>query len=159
VTQFRVETSVDHEAWTSILAGPLQSGPPATCKGIDNGCTLIPAGDGDCDSDNDCAGNLVCGTDNCEQSSGQYDSTDDCCMASKYRGESNLYDFYFGSTTVLAKFVRFVSTNGEWLETSPGATTTNHPTQFPTIHPTKWNGYDENYFGLRCALVCATAVH
>ena len=32
-------------------------------------------GEGDCDSDNDCAGNLVCGTDNC--AAGDHDL--DCC--------------------------------------------------------------------------------
>ena len=34
-------------------------------------------GEGDCDWDNDCKGNLVCGSNNCAGST--FDSTDDCC--------------------------------------------------------------------------------
>ena len=34
-------------------------------------------GEGDCDLDNDCKGNLVCGSNNCAGST--FDSTDDCC--------------------------------------------------------------------------------
>ena len=34
-------------------------------------------GEGDCDLDNECKGNLVCGSNNCAGST--FDSTDDCC--------------------------------------------------------------------------------
>ena len=38
-------------------------------------------GEGDCDSDSSCAGNLKCGTDNCV---GEFfDATDDCCYLEK----------------------------------------------------------------------------
>jgi hypothetical protein len=51
------------------------------CGGSDSGCRDIGEADGDCDRDSDCSGNLICGVDNCEQTSGIFDSTDDCCMA------------------------------------------------------------------------------
>ena len=36
---------------------------------------------GDCDSDSDCVGDLVCGTDNCHQMYPGVPSTSDCCVA------------------------------------------------------------------------------
>ena len=48
--------------------------------GVDDGCCTEdnPCGDrdGDCDNDSQCAGSLVCGTDNCP-----WGDADDCCMA------------------------------------------------------------------------------
>jgi len=45
-------------------------------RGNDDGCGGNLGEDmGDCDRDSDCAGNLVCGTDNCSWGDG-----DDCCM-------------------------------------------------------------------------------
>ena len=35
-------------------------------------------GEGDCDDDNDCLGNLICGNDNCNQKLG-FGSDYDCC--------------------------------------------------------------------------------
>jgi hypothetical protein len=50
--------------------------------GRDSGCTDIGESDGDCDMDSDCHGDLVCGTDNCEQGGDSiFDSTDDCCKS------------------------------------------------------------------------------
>ena len=41
-------------------------------------------GEGDCDYDSECAGNLVCGLDNCRRGPlrhiGSFDDTDDCCQ-------------------------------------------------------------------------------
>ena len=51
------------------------------CDGADSGCTNIAEGDGDCDTDADCAGSLICGTDNCAVGD-MFDLTDDCCMQS-----------------------------------------------------------------------------
>ena len=67
----------------------------ACCGGDDGGChdalEWLHIGDGDCDSDDDCAGDLVCGTDNCGRQEGfdishwpvesqcGWDTTDDCC--------------------------------------------------------------------------------
>ena len=56
---------------------PLPLSPPPLCNGSDSGCANIQEGDGDCDSDNDCATGLRCGTNNCQGS--QFDTTDDCC--------------------------------------------------------------------------------
>jgi len=61
------------------------------CGGNNDGCGgNLGLGDGDCDTDNDCAGSLVCGKDNCgdfrdhagwrEDSFTSWDTTDDCCM-------------------------------------------------------------------------------
>ena len=35
-------------------------------------------GEGDCDADEDCKGDLTCGVDNCPKNS-TYDGPDDCC--------------------------------------------------------------------------------
>ena len=40
-------------------------------------CGYCGEGEGDCDADADCAGSLVCGTDNCVGDG--FDDTDDCC--------------------------------------------------------------------------------
>ena len=55
---------------------------------IDDGscCTssnLCALGEGDCDDDTDCAGNLVCGTDNCVNFDSSWPSTSDCCTTGK----------------------------------------------------------------------------
>merc|ERR1712141_450727 len=50
------------------------------CLGGDTCCTPADpcaVGEGDCDSDADCAGSSTCGTNNCNGST--FDSTDDCC--------------------------------------------------------------------------------
>jgi len=51
------------------------------CQGGDSCCTRDNQcfeGEGDCDHDSDCRGNLRCGTDNCYGKG--FDDTDDCCM-------------------------------------------------------------------------------
>jgi len=61
------------------------------CGGDDNGCGgNLAEGDGDCDSDSDCQGSLVCGTNNCgdfrdnfgwgHDEDHTWDLADDCCM-------------------------------------------------------------------------------
>jgi len=49
------------------------------CTGGDSCCDgrVCGIGEGDCDRDSQCAGNLKCGTDNCVGKG--FDSTDDCC--------------------------------------------------------------------------------
>ena len=50
------------------------------CDGEDSCCTesnQCGVNEGDCDSDVDCKGDLVCGIDNCNGPN--FDSTDDCC--------------------------------------------------------------------------------
>jgi hypothetical protein len=44
-------------------------------------------GEGDCDNNSDCAGWLVCGTNNCGSRRG-FDSTDDCCRERCYGGDT-----------------------------------------------------------------------
>ena len=46
------------------------------CCTSSNPCAL---GQGDCDSDSQCAGDLVCGTDNCINFDSTWPSTSDCC--------------------------------------------------------------------------------
>ena len=43
------------------------------CCSIDNPCDVLQ---GDCDSDSDCIGNLICGNDNCPST---FKSSADCC--------------------------------------------------------------------------------
>ena len=69
--------SVGHEPYSVYL--PAEEGspeegspdvPPEACNGRDSGCSNLQGGDGDCDSDDDCAGALKCGSDNCPRKSG-----------------------------------------------------------------------------------------
>ena len=70
----------------------------ATCKGNDcnsptkpSCCDRLEYGDGDCDHDSDCMGNLLCGSNNCgdfrdstnwpTEALAGWDTTDDCCYA------------------------------------------------------------------------------
>jgi len=66
---------------------------PIVCGGVDDGCTDLGLGDGDCGYDSDCRGDLVCGVKNCgdfrdstgwvEDDDNTWDLTDDCCMMPK----------------------------------------------------------------------------
>ena len=56
--QHRLECNPENDDWT--------------CCSSSNPCYH---GEGDCDSDDECAGNLICGTNNC----GTGDSDMDCC--------------------------------------------------------------------------------
>jgi len=55
------------------------------CYGGDNCCSngVCTWGQGDCDTDSDCADGLVCGNNNCRHMDGErlsFDATDDCCQ-------------------------------------------------------------------------------
>jgi len=74
--------------WNVPLECPIMCSvcPPETaCKGGDDCCSdgACGLGEGDCDSNADCANDLVCGTDNCKANfdSTSFDSTDDCCTS------------------------------------------------------------------------------
>ena len=51
------------------------------CNGGNSCCTPTnpcPKNQGDCDTDNDCKGNLICGKNNCPKNTG-HSTYDDCC--------------------------------------------------------------------------------
>merc|ERR1719430_2987928 len=58
--------------------------PEGACKGGDSCCSAgfpCQAGEGDCDSDEQCAGDLQCGENNCDRKNyASFDATDDCCQ-------------------------------------------------------------------------------
>jgi len=63
---------------------PTEKNTERRCNGANNGCNgNLQLGDGDCDSDYDCAAKLVCGTNNCRaefgHSGGLWQYGDDCC--------------------------------------------------------------------------------
>ena len=62
------------------------------CKGVDGGCCTkenpCSIGDGDCDNDDHCAGDLTCGKGNC-----MWGGNDDCCTGTK--GTLHLFSYTF----------------------------------------------------------------
>jgi hypothetical protein len=80
-------TSADDLALDMVSA--LSLGERCLCCGKEDGCTDLDAGDGDCDSDNDCKNLLTCGQNNCgdyrsttawPDAGPAWDRTDDCCQ-------------------------------------------------------------------------------
>ena len=61
------------------------------CNGQDDGCctedTPCIEGEGDCDSNDECLGSLICGDDNCP-----WGDRDDCCEAPPEEEEQNELD-------------------------------------------------------------------
>ena len=54
----------------------------AACNGGDSCCSAdnpCKEGAGDCDVHQDCAGELLCGQNNCDLNNPGFDSNDDCC--------------------------------------------------------------------------------
>ena len=63
-----------------ILACDATNSDYECCKSSNN-CAV---GEGDCDSDSDCNGNLICGGDNCQSIDSDWAASDfDCCMEGK----------------------------------------------------------------------------
>ena len=60
--------------------GKLPGRDGASCCTTSDTCEI---GEGDCDSDSECTGNLVCGTDNCQSIFGHSPSDFDCCKEGK----------------------------------------------------------------------------
>merc|ERR1711970_1695775 len=58
--------------------------PEGACKGGDSCCSVgspCQAGEGDCDSDDQCVGDLQCGENNCDRKGySSFDAGDDCCQ-------------------------------------------------------------------------------
>ncbi len=55
---------------------------PGSLPPLQGCCTRVTPcgpGEGDCDSDSDCAAGLACGSDNCVVGADAFDPTDDCC--------------------------------------------------------------------------------
>ena len=65
-------------------ASRIQLGSRLNCTGGDSCCTQdmqCEEFEGDCDNDEECKDDLVCGHNNCPMKSGlQWDETDDCCF-------------------------------------------------------------------------------
>ena len=61
---------------TSKCDGQLSEKESEECCSESNTCEI---GEGDCDKDSECTGNLVCGTDNCKSIFGHGSKTQDCC--------------------------------------------------------------------------------
>ena len=81
-----LEDPNDGEEATSIMISEsAEQSLKMYCRGGENCCgrednRLCDEGEGDCDHDDQCAGVLQCGQDNCAtQSGGYWDSEDDCC--------------------------------------------------------------------------------
>merc|ERR1719309_1325846 len=79
---FAILGAQHHLAAGQLLAGKTPQG--QQCLGGDSCCTAdnpCGLGEGDCDRDDQCSGNLTCGIDNCDRNSmPSFDSTDDCCQ-------------------------------------------------------------------------------
>ena len=43
-------------------------------------CRPCDVGGGDCDNNNECAGDLICGSDNCDEFHNNTNPTADCCI-------------------------------------------------------------------------------
>ena len=74
--------------WFVLGLGSMLSILPALrCRGKDNSCctseTPCGFGDGDCDSDDQCAGDMVCGDNNCPKNGFEWNGGDDCCVKRK----------------------------------------------------------------------------
>ena len=65
---------------TSGCDGKLPGQNSSECCTTSNTCEI---GEGDCDSDSECTGNLVCGTDNCLSVFGHSPPDFDCCKEGK----------------------------------------------------------------------------
>merc|ERR1711936_395533 len=76
---------------------------PRPCCTPESPC---PEGEGDCEIDNDCAGNLVCGNNNCKQFGSFFHEKDDCCVKP--------------SVSVKPKIPKITSTASVPLEPKPG---------------------------------------
>ena len=65
---------------------------PLTWENYDNECCSADEpcglGEGDCDSDDECSGELVCGVNNCIQKHTDFTAQADCCELPSTKGKS-----------------------------------------------------------------------
>ena len=80
-----------------------------SCCTTTNQCGI---GEGDCDTDSQCSGNLKCGTDNCDTAVG-FPSAYDCCYQGK---DSNLASSNAFSlvTPSLCKYLQYTIRYSNW---------------------------------------------
>ena len=106
-----------HRAKKSAGEQEPEPGCGSCCAGADGGCQKIQIGDGDCDSDSDCAGNLMCGDNNCGReedfdisswpsSSPGWDTTDDCCCRLTSNGTCTTIPLSGEETVCLDEVIR-----------------------------------------------------
>merc|ERR1712088_208135 len=90
-SSWRWDAATGPQVWVSCSSIEIVDeiiGSQIKCNGADNCCTAErPCGrnEGDCDSDSDCVGDLMCGANNCldiaENQGKGFDSNDDCCYS------------------------------------------------------------------------------
>ena len=77
------------------LQGSFVNGKCLACTGGDDCCNgECGVGEGDCDHNDDCAGNLLCGSNNCIGLT--FEGSDDCCYVSI---ETNTFLYFFVMNT------------------------------------------------------------
>ena len=87
VLDFLEESVTQHNSKEIFVALSVLPELPMICRGGEHCChrghgSLCGDGEGDCNTDNDCDGALVCGSNNClltRIADGLYDDQDDCC--------------------------------------------------------------------------------
>ena len=57
--------------------------------------------EGDCNSDSDCLDGLKCGNNNCNENSGNWDSSDDCCYKPKGKFIMTILSIYLSLLSYL----------------------------------------------------------
>ena len=72
---------------TPIFSACLGLSTDYDCCTVSNPCNK---GKGDCDSDGECAGGLICGKDNCRDFTSNAESNTDCCVEPGYLEASKL---------------------------------------------------------------------
>ena len=70
------------------------------CESEDPEGSKCTEGQGDCDSDAGCAGDLVCGRNNCREYHSGASHRDDCCTRPQGSGEGNTMERYFSNINI-----------------------------------------------------------
>merc|ERR1719402_677192 len=85
-----LKSSGEYKDWDLCYPGDC-----AGCVGQADGCCTpdTPCGvnEGDCDDDDDCERDLLCGKDNCPSEGFMWNSADDCCYKSEWAQLSTAY--------------------------------------------------------------------
>merc|ERR1712066_251472 len=123
------------------------------CCSPETPCTL---GEGDCENDNDCRDDLVCGNNNCKQFAAYFDKKDDCCVKpeSTKAAINSIFEWAgWGAWTVDAagerRRLRFQRAKQVIVETTPTTTTELDP-NIPFLPKEGQRCSGRNYQGRRC---------